>query len=65
MWMDFVQRRPARPTRDQPRATPWVNNGVVDCALTGQKHYDGQIRYPRLFRRFSNFVWLLLSTKKM
>jgi hypothetical protein len=34
-----VQRRPERPTRYQPRATPWVNDGV-DCALTGQKHYD-------------------------
>ena len=28
-----------RPTRYQPRATPWVNNGVVDCALQGQKPY--------------------------
>ena len=36
--LDFVQRRPARPTRYQPRATPWVNNGV-DCALQGQKPY--------------------------
>ena len=30
-----MQRRPARPTRYQPRATPWVNNGV-DCALQGR-----------------------------
>ena len=22
-----------RPTRYQPRATPWVNNGVVDCVV--------------------------------
>jgi hypothetical protein len=36
--LDFVQRRPERPTRYQPRATPWVNNGE-DCALQGQKPY--------------------------
>jgi hypothetical protein len=36
--MVFVQKRPARPTRYQPRATPWVNNGV-DYAPQGQKHY--------------------------
>ena len=55
MWMDYVQRRSARPTRYQPRATPWVNNGVVDCALTGQKHYERSDKIPQALQAVLKF----------
>ena len=51
--LDFVQRRPERPTRYQPGATPWVNNGV-DGALKGQKLCRCHNAYALSGRKLAN-----------